>query len=220
MFSKSRVLLERDFSPCPRSRKVVNRSCIGKCSNHYRLIMKVGRMKNHDVCIMYVLQPLSAVIYTCGCSMENLQSILKHPVAMNSVLLGTFSPPACSVINFRCSAHILFTNYFYALFVIFSRKPRFIEFLPWAFSRSTARKTNMGCTMESSQNIRKGARSGRSTRPEPQSDWDSFSCIACTPKDPKGVLPLPAKAMISHHVEPRLEEVVQEGNMLEALYSQ
>jgi hypothetical protein len=104
--------------------------------------------------------------------MENLQSVSKHPVAMNSMFLGMFSPPACSVINFTFSARILFTNQVYALFVIFSHKPKLIEFMPWAFTKSTARKTNMGCTMETSQNVRKGMQSGRSARPEPQRDWD------------------------------------------------
>jgi phenolic acid decarboxylase len=85
---------------CPRSRKDVNRSRIVKCSNHDWLIMKAGRMKNRDVRIMYVLQTLSTIIYTHRCAMENIQSISKHPVAMNSMFLGTSPPHACSVINF------------------------------------------------------------------------------------------------------------------------
>jgi hypothetical protein len=56
--------VKKGVSTCPRSRQVVNRSHIGKCSNHDRLIMKAGRMKNRDVRIMYVLQPLSAILYT------------------------------------------------------------------------------------------------------------------------------------------------------------
>jgi hypothetical protein len=135
--------VKKGVSTCPRSRQVVNRSRIGKCSNHYRLIMKAGRMKNHGVRIMYALQPLSTVLYMRGCAMENLQSILKHPVAMNSVFLGTFPPPACSVINSRCSACILFANRVYALFVISSRKPRLIEFSALGLFQIHACKTNM-----------------------------------------------------------------------------
>jgi hypothetical protein len=74
--------------------------------------------------------------------------------------------------------------------------------------------------METSQNIRKGARSGRITRPEPQSDWDSFSLTTGIPKDTKGVFPLPAETMISHHAEPGVEGPAQEGNILEALSPQ
>jgi hypothetical protein len=74
--------------------------------------------------------------------------------------------------------------------------------------------------METSQNIRKGARSGRSTRPEPQSDWDSFLLTAGIPKDPKGDFPLPVETMISHRAEAGVEEVAQEGRTLEALSPQ
>jgi hypothetical protein len=155
--------------------------------------MKAGRMKNHvrsyHVC--------SATLISCTlharCAMENLQFISKHPVAMNSVFLGTFPPPTCSVINSRCSAHILFTNQVYALFVIFSRKPRLIKFSTLGLFQIHRAQDKYGCTMETSQNIRKGMRSGRSTRPEPQSDWDSFSLTTGIPKDPKGVFLFPRK---------------------------
>jgi hypothetical protein len=78
----------------------------------------------------------------------------------------------------------------------------------------------MGCTMETSQNIRKGMRSGRSAKPEPQSDWDSFFLTTGIPKDPKGDFPLPAEMMISHCTKAGVEEVSQEGRTLEALSSQ
>jgi hypothetical protein len=113
---------------CPRSRQVVNRSHVDKCSGHHRSIMKAIRMKNHGFCIMYALHFLSSILYTSGCAMENLLSASKYPVAMNSVFLCTFPPPTYSVINSICSAFILFANQSDALFVIFSHKPRLIEF--------------------------------------------------------------------------------------------
>jgi hypothetical protein len=70
--------------------------------------MEVGRMKNHDVRIMYSLQPLSPVLYTRRCAMESVQFASKHPVAMNSVFLGTIPPSIFSFINSRRSARILF----------------------------------------------------------------------------------------------------------------
>jgi hypothetical protein len=74
--------------------------------------------------------------------------------------------------------------------------------------------------MATSQNIRKGARSGRISRPEPQSDWDSFSLTTGIPRDTKGVFPLPVETMISHRVEPRVEGPAQEGRILEAMSPQ
>jgi hypothetical protein len=120
--------IKKGVSMCPRSRQVVNRSCIGKCSDHHQLIMGVGRMKNHGVRITYALQLLSVVLYTRWGAMEDLQFVLKHPVTMNLVLSGTILPPSCSVINSICSSRIPFANRAYALFVVCSRKPRFINF--------------------------------------------------------------------------------------------
>jgi hypothetical protein len=120
--------VKKGVSTCPRSRQVVNRSHIGKCSDHHQLIMRAGRMKNHGVRITYALQLLSTVLYTREGAMENLQFISKHPVTMNSVFPGMIPPPTYSVINSICSAHIPFANQAYALFVVFSRKPRFIKF--------------------------------------------------------------------------------------------
>jgi hypothetical protein len=75
--------------------------------------------------------------------------------------------------------------------------------------------------MATSQNVRKGTQSGRSARNETQSDWDSFSLIAGTPKDPKGFSLLIMEARISHRSEPGVEDAThQEGNMLEGLSPQ
>jgi hypothetical protein len=114
--------IKKGFSTCPRSSQVVNRIHVSKCSNHYQPIMKAGRMKNHDVCIMYALQPLSLVLYTWGCAMENLQFDLKHLVTMNSVFLGMIPPSIRSVINSRCSTTILFMKSDSCSICKFSRK--------------------------------------------------------------------------------------------------
>jgi hypothetical protein len=74
--------------------------------------------------------------------------------------------------------------------------------------------------METSQNIRKGVRSSRMARTQPPKDWDSFSLTIGIPKDPKGVFPLPAKPMISHRAELRVERPEQAGRIVEALSPQ
>jgi hypothetical protein len=68
--------------------------------------------------------------------------------------------------------------------------------------------------METSQNIRKGARNGKITKPKPQSDWDSLSLTTGIPKDTKGVFLLLAEMMISHYTEPGVEGPAQEGRIL------
>jgi hypothetical protein len=65
--------------------------------------------------------------------------------------------------------------------------------------------------MVTSQRINKGVKSGRITRPEPQSDWDSFSLTTGIPKDKRGIFPLPAGTTTSHCVEPGVEGTAQEG---------
>jgi hypothetical protein len=187
--------IKKGVSTSPGSRQVVNRSRVGKCSDHHQLIMGAGRMKNCGVCITYALQLLSVVLYTHWGAMEDLWFILKHPVAMNSVFSGTFPPLACSIINSIFPARIPFANRAYTLFVA---SPGLSSFLPWARANSIARRTNTCCTMATPQNIRKGTRSGRSARLEPQSDWDSFLLTAGFPKDPKGDFPLCAERVISH----------------------
>jgi hypothetical protein len=132
--------IKKGVSTCPRSRKVVNRSHVGKCSDHHQLIMGAGRMKNHGVRITYALQLLSVVLYTCWGAMEDLRFISKHPVAMNSVFSGTIPPLACSIINSIFSACIPFANQAYALFVSLLASPGLSIFLPWARAKSIARR--------------------------------------------------------------------------------
>jgi hypothetical protein len=64
--------VKKGVSTCPGSRQVVNRSRVGKCSEHNQLIMRDGRVKIHSVHIMYALQILSVLPYTCGGAMENI----------------------------------------------------------------------------------------------------------------------------------------------------
>ena len=90
--------------------------------------MKAEEIKNRDVCIMYVLQPLVPVPYTQGCAMENLQFDSKYPVAMNSPFLGTFPPSARFVIIPRVPAPMLFVKSDSGSICKFSRRPRLIEF--------------------------------------------------------------------------------------------
>jgi hypothetical protein len=52
--------------------------------------------------------------------------------------------------------------------------------------------------METSQDLKKGTRSGMITIPEPQSGWDSFSLTTGILKDKKGSFPLPTGTMKSH----------------------
>jgi len=100
--------------------------------------------------------------------MEDLWFILKHPVAMNSMFSGTIPPPSYSVVNSIFSARIPFTNQAYALFLALLASPILSSFLLWACAKSIAHRKNTRCTMETSQNIRKSAQSGRNIGPEPQ----------------------------------------------------
>jgi hypothetical protein len=74
--------------------------------------------------------------------------------------------------------------------------------------------------MATSQNMKKGTRSGRIARPEPQSDWDSFSLTTGIPKDKKGIFPLPTGTTTSHRTELGVEGTAQEGRTVEALSPQ
>jgi hypothetical protein len=59
--------------------------------------------------------------------------------------------------------------------------------------------------MENFQSINKGARSGIISKPDPQSDWDSFSLTTGIPKDKRGISSLSAGMTTSHHTEPGVE---------------
>jgi hypothetical protein len=61
--------------------------------------------------------------------------------------------------------------------------------------------------MGTSHNMRKGTRSGRSTRLEPQRDWDSFLLAAGNPKVSKGKFHLCVETMISHLEKADVEQV-------------
>jgi hypothetical protein len=74
--------------------------------------------------------------------------------------------------------------------------------------------------METSQNMKKGTRSGRIARPQPQSDWDSFFLITGIPKDEREIFPSPAGTTTSHHAGLGKEETMQEGRKVDALSPQ
>jgi hypothetical protein len=74
--------------------------------------------------------------------------------------------------------------------------------------------------MATSQNIKKGTRSGRITRPEPQSDWDSFSLTTGIPKDKRGFFLYPRERHITPCTELGVEGTAQEGRIVEALSPQ
>jgi hypothetical protein len=100
-----------------------------------------------------------------------------------------------------------------------SREPSLIKFFFFFFfgpSSSSPRIRQIRCrTMGTPQNIRRGTRSSRSTRLEPQNAWDSFLLAAGIPEASKGGSYL-CKTMVSHHAEAEVEEVVPEGRTLEA----
>jgi hypothetical protein len=96
-----------------------------------------------------------------------------------------------------------------------SREPRLINFLPQALTKSPIHKTYTCCTMGTPQNIKKGTRSSISSRPEPQSGWDSFLLVAGTPEVSKGNSHLRVEMMTLHLVKAKVEEVVPKGNTLE-----
>jgi hypothetical protein len=74
--------------------------------------------------------------------------------------------------------------------------------------------------MVTSQNMKKGTHSGRITRPEPQSDWDSFSLRTGIPKGEREIFPSPTGTTTSHRSGLGKEETAQEGRMVEALSPQ
>jgi hypothetical protein len=69
--------------------------------------------------------------------------------------------------------------------------------------------------MGTPQNIRRGTRSSRSARLEPQSAWDSFLLAVGIPEVSKGGSYLCVEMMISHRAKAEVEEVVLEGRTLE-----
>jgi hypothetical protein len=91
----------------------------------------------------------------------------------------------------------------------------------WA-SRSIycVQDTHTDRAMATSQNKKKGTCSGRIARPEPQSDWDSFSLTTGVPKDKKGVFPSPMGTTTSHHAKFGVEGTAQEGRTTEAPFPQ
>jgi hypothetical protein len=69
--------------------------------------------------------------------------------------------------------------------------------------------------MGTPQNIRKGMRSSRSARPEPQSDWDCSYSQRASPRFQREDSHLRVEMMISHRAKAEVEEVVSEGRTLE-----
>jgi hypothetical protein len=112
--------------------KLLNRIHFRRQSDHHHLIMKSERMKNHNARITYALQLLSVVLYTpqsvpvMWMCYENIRLASKPPVTMNSVSPGTIPSFTGLVINFGCSACILFTSQVYSLFVILPVSPEFL----------------------------------------------------------------------------------------------
>jgi hypothetical protein len=74
--------------------------------------------------------------------------------------------------------------------------------------------------MMTSQNKKKGTRSSKIAKLEPQSDWDSSSLAAGVPKDKNGVFPSPTGTTTSHHVELGVEGTMQEGRVEKAPFPQ
>jgi hypothetical protein len=109
--------------------KLLNRSCIDKCNDHHQLIMRVERMKNHGARITYTLHPLSFVLYMPLKCTRRAMCYEKSSVRFETSsrhefsVPGTIPPLARSVINYGCSACILFTSQAYALFVILLASP-------------------------------------------------------------------------------------------------
>jgi hypothetical protein len=132
LFPKSRVLSEEKVLRAKGRGKLLNRSRVGRRSDHHQLIMKSERMKNHGAHITYTLQLLSVVLYMprsvpiIRMCCENLRLASKPPVTMDSVSPGTIPSLACPIINSGCSACILFTSQVYALSVILPTSPEFL----------------------------------------------------------------------------------------------
>jgi hypothetical protein len=70
--------------------------------------------------------------------------------------------------------------------------------------------------MVTSQSTRKGTRSSRTARSEPQRDWDSFSPAAGIPKDVKGTILLPTEKTRSNRGKYEMEGFTQEGKTVRA----
>jgi hypothetical protein len=103
------------------------------------------------------------------CTTKIFKLTLKPPITMNSMPPDTFPSLAHSIINFEHSTCIQFISQVYASPVILLAIPGQLRLLPMACTKSTAHRTNTHCTMTTSQNIRKCARSGRNVGLEPQS---------------------------------------------------
>jgi hypothetical protein len=124
---------------------------------------------SHMLCNSYHMYFAHSEVYlSCRCLAKIFRLASKPPVTMDSVSLCTFSNLACPIINFECSTGILFTSQVYALLVILLASPGQLRLPPLACAKSTAHRTNTCCTMTTSQNIRRGTRSGKNVGPEPQ----------------------------------------------------
>jgi hypothetical protein len=110
----------------------------------------------------------SEVYLSHGCTTKIFKLALKILVSMNSMSLGMFPSLTHPIINSKHSTDILFIIQIYTSPIILLSRPDQLRLLPLARTKSTARRTNTGCTMTTSQNIRKGVRSGRNAGPEPQ----------------------------------------------------
>jgi hypothetical protein len=124
---------KRKFLCAKGQGKLLNRSRIGKCSDHHQFIMKDGRMKNHGARIMYALQPLSVVLYTlqsvlvtrmcCGKSSVHFETSNRHE--FNVPWHDSTSLPLCYKLWMFCMHSIHQSS----ICIVFnsSRKPRLIK---------------------------------------------------------------------------------------------
>jgi hypothetical protein len=132
IFPKSWVLSEERVLRAKGRGKLLNRSRVGRRSDHHQLIMKSERMKNHDARITYALQLLSVVLYmprsvpVAWMCYENIRLASKPPVTMDSVSPGTIPSLTRPIINSDRSACILFTSQVYALSVILLASPELL----------------------------------------------------------------------------------------------
>jgi hypothetical protein len=120
----------------------LNRSHVGKCNNHHQLIMKAGRMKNHDARITYALQLLSVVPHMPQNVLVAWMCHKKYSVCFKTSSRHEFSVPwhvsTYCPLCYKFWMFCMHSTHQPSLCIVgsSSREPRLIKFSPRALAKS------------------------------------------------------------------------------------
>jgi hypothetical protein len=162
---------------------------------------------------MHAQKIVSPALHTRGFSMNNLMVEFKLLVAINSLMSCSFSSLCRFAINLRCSTCFSSRRTWPKLFVTvsFFQSNCFRDVPQYICSKKLRADYTLVMPWQFSQSMGKGTRSGRTTRSEPQRDWNSFAPATTIPRNLEGSIFSPTEETILRRETVETEKFIQKG---------